>query len=154
MADNDTDISKTHLNQAEQIVKVDFYLRLQNTENFPLNASSWCNVLIHSASCSKLMKEIYSTDHNWLSLLVDLVSQKSFLLGLGLCKTYQRRLSCSYEGHLSSKNLSTFGSETLSESIINRKLIYLFEFSYSNGLYYLVEGRNVHICFAEIVTLF
>ena len=75
-------------------------------------------------------------------------------MGLGLCKTYQRRLSCSYEGHLSSKNLSTFGSETLSESIINRKLIYLFEFSYFNGLYYLVEGRNVHICFAEIVTLF
>ena len=56
-----------------------------------------------------------------------------------------------YKGHLSSKNLNTFGSETLPKSIINRKLICLFEFSYSNGLYYLVEGRNVHICFEEFV---
>ena len=39
LADNDTDISKTHLNKAEQIIKVDFYLRLQNTENFALSAS-------------------------------------------------------------------------------------------------------------------
>ena len=58
-----------------------------------------------------------------------------------------------YIGHLSSKNLNAFGSERLSKSIINRKLIYLFEFSYSNGLYYIVEGRNVHICFEEFVTL-
>ena len=43
--------------------------------------------------------------------------------------------------------------ETLPKSIINTKLIYLFEFSYSNELY-LVEGRNVHICFEEFVTLF
>ena len=56
LADNDNDISKTHLNQAEQIIKVDVYLRLQNTENFALSASSWCNDLIHSASCSKLME--------------------------------------------------------------------------------------------------
>ena len=35
LADNDTDISKTHLNEAEQIIKVDFYLRIQNTENLP-----------------------------------------------------------------------------------------------------------------------
>ena len=56
LADNDSDISKTHLNKAEQIIKVDFYLRLQNTENFALNTSIWCNVLIHSASCSKLME--------------------------------------------------------------------------------------------------
>ena len=44
--------------------------------------------------------------------------------------------------------------ETLPKSIINTKLTYLFEFSYSNELYYLVEGRNVHICFEESVTLF
>ena len=42
MADNDTDISKTHLNKADQIIKVDFYLRLQNTKNFVLSESSWC----------------------------------------------------------------------------------------------------------------
>ena len=35
LADNDNDISKTHLNKAEQIIKVDIYLRLQNTENLP-----------------------------------------------------------------------------------------------------------------------
>ena len=28
LADNDTDISKTHLNRAEQIIKLDFYLLL------------------------------------------------------------------------------------------------------------------------------
>ena len=39
MADNDIDISKTHLNQAEQVIKLDFYRRLQNTENFASNAS-------------------------------------------------------------------------------------------------------------------
>ena len=39
LADNDTDISKTHLNKIDQIIKVDFYLRLQNTENFALKAS-------------------------------------------------------------------------------------------------------------------
>ena len=80
LANNDTDISKTHLNQAEQIIKMDFYLRLQNTEHFALSASSWHNVLIPSANCSKLFqidgakKEIYSADHSWLSLVVDLVS--------------------------------------------------------------------------------
>ena len=41
LADNDTDISKTHLHKAEQIIKLDFYLRLQNTENFALSASSF-----------------------------------------------------------------------------------------------------------------
>ena len=40
LADNDTDISKTHLNKAEQIIKVDFYLRRQNTETFALSTSS------------------------------------------------------------------------------------------------------------------
>ena len=39
-ADNDTDMSKTHLNKEQQIIKVDFYLQLQNTENFALSASS------------------------------------------------------------------------------------------------------------------
>ena len=29
-ADNDTDISKRHLNKAEQIIKLDFYLRLHS----------------------------------------------------------------------------------------------------------------------------
>ena len=29
---------KNHLNKAEQIIKLDFYLRLQNTENFALSA--------------------------------------------------------------------------------------------------------------------
>ena len=33
LADNDTDILKAHSNKAEQIIKVDFYLSLQNTEN-------------------------------------------------------------------------------------------------------------------------
>ena len=56
LADNNTDISKTHLNQEEQIIKLDFYLHHKNTENFALSASSWCNVLIHSVSCSKLME--------------------------------------------------------------------------------------------------
>ena len=40
LADNDIDISKTHLSKTKQIIKLDFYLRLQNTENFALNASS------------------------------------------------------------------------------------------------------------------
>ena len=40
LANNDTDISKTHLNKEEQIIKVDFYLHLQNTKNFALSASS------------------------------------------------------------------------------------------------------------------
>ena len=39
MADNDTDVSKTHLNTAEQIIQADFYLHFQNTENFALCAS-------------------------------------------------------------------------------------------------------------------
>ena len=44
LADNDTDISKTHLNKAEQIIKLDIYLHLQNTEKFALSVSSnfWC----------------------------------------------------------------------------------------------------------------
>ena len=37
MADSYTDISKTHLNQAEQVIKLNFYLRLQNAENFALS---------------------------------------------------------------------------------------------------------------------
>ena len=64
------------------------------------------------------------------------------------------KTSLMYKGHLSWKNLNRFGSDTLSKSIINRKLIYLFEFGDSNGLYYLVEGRNLHICFEEFLTLF
>ena len=40
MADNDIDISKTHLNKAEQIIKVDLCLHLENTENFALSTSS------------------------------------------------------------------------------------------------------------------
>ena len=39
LADNDTDRSKTHLNKAEQIINLDFYLRLQNTENFASSTS-------------------------------------------------------------------------------------------------------------------
>ena len=39
LACNDPDIWKTHLNKAEQIIKQDFYLRLQNTENLALRAS-------------------------------------------------------------------------------------------------------------------
>ena len=46
LADNDTDISKTHLNKAEQIIKVDFYLRHQNTENFALSASSASTLIL------------------------------------------------------------------------------------------------------------
>ena len=42
LADNDTDISITHLNKAEQIIKLYFHLRLQNTENFALRAPSNC----------------------------------------------------------------------------------------------------------------
>ena len=64
------------------------------------------------------------------------------------------KTSFMYKGLLSSKNLNTFGRETWSKSIISRRLIYLFEFSYSNGRYYLVKGRNVHICFEEFITLF
>ena len=41
LADNDTDISKIHLNKVEQTIKLDFYLRLQNTENFALNMSRY-----------------------------------------------------------------------------------------------------------------
>ena len=36
-ADNDTDLLKTHVNKAEEIIKLDFYLRLHNTENFASN---------------------------------------------------------------------------------------------------------------------
>ena len=32
LADNDTDIWKTHLNKAEQIIRLNFYLRIQNTD--------------------------------------------------------------------------------------------------------------------------
>ena len=39
MADNDTDISKTHLNKIDEKIQVDFHLRLQNTENFALKSS-------------------------------------------------------------------------------------------------------------------
>ena len=40
LADNETNTWKIHLNKAEQIIKLGFYLRLQNTENFALSASS------------------------------------------------------------------------------------------------------------------
>ena len=40
LADNDTDVSKTHLDKAEQVIKLDFYLRLQNLENFALSSTS------------------------------------------------------------------------------------------------------------------
>ena len=40
LVDNDTDISKTHLNKTEQIFKLDFYFHLQNTENFASSVSS------------------------------------------------------------------------------------------------------------------
>ena len=40
LADNDTDISKTHLNKAEQVIKLYSYLHFQNIENFALCASS------------------------------------------------------------------------------------------------------------------
>ena len=40
LADNDTDISKTLLNKGEQIIKLDFYLFVQNTENFALSVPS------------------------------------------------------------------------------------------------------------------
>ena len=77
MADDDTDISKTHLNQAEQIIKLDFYLRLQNTENYAFECvelvqrfNSFCKLFQTDGA----KKEIYSADHSWLSLAVDLVS--------------------------------------------------------------------------------
>ena len=34
-------IYQKHLNKAEQIIKVDFYLRLQNMENLPLLRQEW-----------------------------------------------------------------------------------------------------------------
>ena len=40
LADNDTDTSKTHLKKGEEIIKLDFYLRLHNTENFALSGLS------------------------------------------------------------------------------------------------------------------
>ena len=40
LTDNDTDISKTHLNKAEQVIKLYSNLHLQNIENFALSASS------------------------------------------------------------------------------------------------------------------
>ena len=44
MADNDIDISKTHLDKAEQVIKLDFYLRLQNTKKFALRVISGINM--------------------------------------------------------------------------------------------------------------
>ena len=61
MADNDTDISKIHLNKAEQIIKVDFYLRLQNTENFALSASS-ASTLILSWNKQGHCKHVLATE--------------------------------------------------------------------------------------------
>ena len=57
LADNDTDISKAHLNKAQQIIKVDFYLHLQNTENYALSA---LRVWIHSETCTWHDKNIQS----------------------------------------------------------------------------------------------
>ena len=65
LADNDTDISKTHLNKIDQIIKVDFYLHLQNTGNFALKASSVVLVLINN-KCNWKAGEQQPTyfDHN------------------------------------------------------------------------------------------
>ena len=38
-ANDDIDISKTHLKKAEHIIKLEFYLRPQNIEQFALSAS-------------------------------------------------------------------------------------------------------------------
>ena len=58
-------IYQKHLNKAEQIIKVDFYLRLQNTENFALKASSVVLVLINN-KCNWKAGEQQPTyfDHN------------------------------------------------------------------------------------------
>ena len=78
LVDNDTDISKTHSNQADQIIKMDFYLHLQNTKNFALFKR--VQLVQHFNSFYKLLqtdgakKEIYSADHSWFSLVVDFVS--------------------------------------------------------------------------------
>ena len=53
-------MSKTHLNKEKQIIKVDFYLQLQNTENFALSASSiWVNIrkTLHH-DCLKVISEV------------------------------------------------------------------------------------------------
>ena len=39
-------ISKTHLNKAEQIIRLNFYLRLQNKENIALSVSRHLNAII------------------------------------------------------------------------------------------------------------
>ena len=56
-------IHETHLNKIEQIIKLDFYLRYQNIENFALNASrnSICNLTF------KVLNEIRVAFHNGLS---------------------------------------------------------------------------------------
>ena len=74
LADNDTDISKTHLNQAEQIIKVNFYLRLQNKENFAFELVQCFNSFCKLFQTDGAKKEIISADHSWFSLEVDLVS--------------------------------------------------------------------------------
>ena len=65
------------IRQIKYIIKMDFHLRLQNTENFALNASSsWCNILnlfcklFHTDGAKK---EIHSADYSWFSLVVHLV---------------------------------------------------------------------------------
>ena len=49
LGDNDSDISKTHLNKAQEIIKLDFYLRLQNRENFALSALRTSGILFSNA---------------------------------------------------------------------------------------------------------
>ena len=64
MADNDTDISKAHLNKEEQIIKVDFYLQLQNTENFALSALRENTFLINAIGYTRLFvnrRKIYKS---------------------------------------------------------------------------------------------
>ena len=57
LANNDTDISKTHLNKAEQIVQVNFYLRLQDTENFDLSASRTKKLLEETTKVDKVLSK-------------------------------------------------------------------------------------------------
>ena len=81
---------------------------------------NWCNVLILTASCSKLMepRKRCSFYHSWFFLVVGLGFQCSFLLRLGLCKTYRRHLSCIRD---IVKEFKYVCNETLSRFVINRK---------------------------------
>ena len=74
LTDNGIDISKTHLNQPEQIIKVNFYLCLQNKENFAFELVQRFNSFCKLFQTDGANKEIISADHSWFSLVVDLVS--------------------------------------------------------------------------------